>query len=279
MTSLALGKPDLQESAVKEADGKESTEKLYDASASGWVRDEPVLLSDYTARPVVLDWCAPIEGARVLDLGCGEGYVARRLVEHGAAHVLGLDQSSAMVSHARSAAAAGRLQERLEFRVADAGRALDGVTPGSVDLVVAVFLMNYLDLAATRQVMRSAWQALKPGGRFVFTVPHPALPFFRDESGASERFHFERPAGGYFSTRNEQLEGEIARRDGTSNPVRCVHKTFTDYFEALAAAGFEGMPKLRELCVTDEHLALDPDFFGPLADRPLHVIFRVERPR
>ena len=138
---------------------KESTEKLYDASAGGWVRDEPVLLSDFTARPVVFEWCAPLEGARVLDLGCGEGYVARRLAEQGAASVLGLDQSSGMVANAQHAAEDERFAGRLQFRVADAGRALEGIEAGSFDLTVAVFLMNYLDIEATHQVMRSAFEA------------------------------------------------------------------------------------------------------------------------
>ena len=37
------------------------------------------------------------------------------------------------------------------------------------------------------------------------------------------------------------------------------------------------MPEVHELGVTDEHLQLDPAFFGPLVDQPLQVAFRLVR--
>jgi hypothetical protein len=60
-------------------------------------------------------------------------------------------------------------------------------------------------------------------------------------------------------------------------PVRCVHKTLADYFDALTHAGFTTMPDVHELGVTAEHLRLDPAFFGPLVDQPLQVAFRLVR--
>ena len=78
----------------------ESNAELYDRSASNWQRTEPVLLSDFTARPFLLNWCDPIEGQRVLDLGCGEGYIARQLKKRGAAHVEGIDISQEMIAGA-----------------------------------------------------------------------------------------------------------------------------------------------------------------------------------
>ena len=33
------------------------------------------------------------------------------------------------------------------------------------------------------------------------------------------------------------------------------------------------MPHVEELHITADHVALDPDFFGPLVDLPLHVAF------
>ena len=38
------------------------------------------------------------------------------------------------------------------------------------------------------------------------------------------------------------------------------------------------MPEVEELGVTEEMLAVDPDFFGPLMDQPLHLALRIERP-
>lgn len=121
--------------------------------------------------------------------------------------------------------------------------------------------------------MTEAARVLRPGGKFVFAVPHPSLAFVREEAPP---FFFTRGTNGYFSGRDTQFEGKIWRRDGEAVRVRCVHKTLDDYFRALAKAGFRFLPDVQELHVTEEHLALDPAFFEPLRDVPLHVAFRLE---
>jgi SAM-dependent methyltransferase len=250
----------------------ETTERIYDRAAGSWARTGPVLLSDHTARPFVLAAAEPtLRGARVLDLGCGEGYVARQLAARGAASILAMDISAGMVERAREAEAREPLG--IEYRVADCAAGLD-LEAGAFDLAVAVFLFNYLELAAMQRVLEAVHGALRPGGRFLFTVPHPLLPFLREHEAP---FYFDAAGRGYFEGRDAQFEGRIWRRDGVDVPVRCVHKTFGDYFEAMRAAGFTAMPRVTELRATAEHLELDPEFFGPLAEQPLHVLFELER--
>lgn len=249
----------------------QSTASVYDRAASNWARHEPVLLSDYTARPFVLEACEPIAGLKVLDLGCGEGYVARQIAARGAASIDAYDISPGMIEQAQQAEAAQPMG--IDYRVGDASGDLD-LPEGGYDLVIAVFLFNYLDTTQTAAVMRAAHRALRPGGRFIYTVPHPLLPFFRPKQ---QPFWFDRGEAGYFDGRNVLFEGRIWRRDGVDVPVRCVHKTFSDYFDAMATAGFREMPAVTELRVTEAHLALDPDFFGPLKQQPLHVMFEITK--
>jgi len=249
----------------------ESTAAIYDRAATDWQRREPVLLSDFTARPFLLEWCEPVAGRDVLDLGCGEGYVARQLRRRGAGRVRGIDISAEMVARARAEEA--RTPLGVEYAHGDAGQ-LDGIATASVDLVAAVFLFNYLDTAGTAAVMGQVARVLRPGGTFVFSVPHPSLPFLR---GELPPFYFARGELGYFSARDVTLEGRIWRRDGVDVPVRCVHKTLQDYFECLAAAGFTALPDVHELRVTEEHVAFDPAFFGSLRDLPLHLAFRTRK--
>lgn len=248
-----------------------STAQLYDRASGDWQRTEPILLSDFTARPFLLAWCDPVGGLDVLDLGCGEGYFARQLKQKGAARIRGVDVSAEMVR----AAAAREQDERLgiDYEVGDATD-LSRFADASFDLCVAVFLFNYLDLDATRTTLRGISRVLRPGGRFVFAVPHPSLPFLGHKIAP---FYFDPNGQGYFSGRDRQFEGRIWRRDGKSVPVRCVHKTFEDYLAALAAAGFTRMPDVAELRATEAHLALDPDWFGPLRDQPLHLAFRLQK--
>ncbi len=246
-----------------------STRDLYDERSQDWRRSEPILLSDFTARPFLLQWCEPVRGLDVLDLGCGEGYFARKLKQRGAGRIHGIDVSPAMVQ----AAAEREAEEGLgiEYGTGDATD-LTRFGGASFDLVVAVFLFNYLGIAQTRHTMREVRRVLRPGGRFVFAVPHPSLAFLRDKTPP---FYFDPGDRGYFSGRDVQFEGAIWRRDGKSVPVRSVHKTLEDYFEALAEAGFTRMPRLAELHATAEHLAFDPAWFGPLRDQPLHLAFQL----
>jgi toxoflavin synthase len=248
-----------------------SPQALYDNTANGWVRNAPLSLSDFTGRPPVLALCEPVVGKRVLDLGCGEGYCARKLQASGAGEVIGVDLSQAMIDAAQREESRSPLGIRYaQGSATDLSRFADG----EMDLVLAMFLFNYLTVEETRVCMTEVARVLKPGGRFVFAVPHPSLPSMRD---AEPPFYFEVGDGGYFSSRDKRFAGRIWKRDGTVLDVQLVHKTVEDYFACLNAAGFRSMPTVRELRVTPEILSVDPKFFSPLLDTPLHLAMSVDR--
>jgi toxoflavin synthase len=250
---------------------KDSTKDLYDRTALQWIREEPNSLSDFTARPFVLDLCAPVAGERVLDLGCGEGYCSRELRRRGAGSVYGIDISNGMIAAARKQESQDALGIRYEVGCATD---LSNLGDCQFDLVIAVFLFNYLTTDQTEQCLTQIASRLSPGGRIVFSVPHPAFPYMRSPAYP---FYFQVEGAGYFSKRNHQFPGRIWQRDGSYLDVQLTHKTFEDYFKALESAGFNTMPTLRELRVTPEHVALDESFFGPLIDYPLHLAIKVSR--
>lgn len=249
-----------------------STRDIYDSASANWARQEKLLLSDFTARPFVLERVQPLAGCRVLDLGCGEGYVARQIQAAGAASVLGVDLSQGMIDQAR--AEEQRNPQGIVFQQGDAS-ALPDLPDDAFDRVVAVFLFNYVETSVMTDVMQRVRACLAPGGRFVFTVPHPSFAFMRSEEPP---FFFKREGAGYFSARDQTLEGSIWRRDGVSVPVRCVHKPLEAYFEALRTAGWTDLPEVAELRVQPEHIDLDRSFFEPLLDYPLHLLFSLEKP-
>lgn len=96
---------------------------------------------------------APREGERVLDLGCGDGALTRRLKQAGC-EVVGVDSSPEFVAAARSLGLDARLgnAEHLGFR-----REFDAVFSNA-----ALHWMT-----GAENVVRGVAQALKPGGRFV----------------------------------------------------------------------------------------------------------------
>jgi SAM-dependent methyltransferase len=249
----------------------EATEALYDRTAHRWVRRQPSSLSDFTAREPVIELCEPIAGASVLDVGCGEGYCARELRRRGAGIVDGIDISAHMIGAAKHQDETEPLG--INYHHGDATD-LSRFADESRDLAIAMFLFNYLDVAGTRACMAEVYRTLKPGGRFVFAVPHPCFPFMRPPGPP---FFFRVGGAGYFSARDARFSGRIWKIDGTHLDVQLSHKTLEDYFQALSAAGFRGMPMLRELRVTAAHVEYDPAFFGPLVDTPLHLCFVVQK--
>lgn len=119
-----------------------------------------------------------IRGRNVLDLGCGSGLYARRLRRAGAARAVGMDESIAMVEHAR------RREEReglgVEYVAANAADPAAGDLPdiaGSFDVVTAVYVLPY---ASSREALEgfctTARRALRAtGGRFVAAVLNPGF--------------------------------------------------------------------------------------------------------
>ena len=101
----------------------------------------------------VVELLAPKRGERILDLGCGDGYLTAQIAQTGA-DVLGIDASADMVAASRAAG--------LEARVTD-GQALP--FRAEFDAVFSNAALHWMpDLDAVFAGVRAA---LKPGGRFV----------------------------------------------------------------------------------------------------------------
>lgn len=101
----------------------------------------------------VLELLSPEPGQRVLDLGCGDGALSRRLVERGCV-VVGVDASPTQVEAARRAG--------IDARVAD-GEALR--FEGEFDAVFSNAALHWMK--RPRAVIDGVFRALVPGGRFV----------------------------------------------------------------------------------------------------------------
>jgi ubiquinone/menaquinone biosynthesis C-methylase UbiE len=112
------------------------------------------------ATMLMVDLCHIGRESAVLDVGCGVGQTACMLVRRVGCRVVGVDISEAMVRKARERARNMRLEEGIEFRVANA-QALpfeDGTFDAVITESVTVFPEN--KQAAVSEYAR----VVKPGG-------------------------------------------------------------------------------------------------------------------
>ena len=267
----------------------DASRSMYNKQATNWVRTEPRCLSDFTGRPVVFEMLDSVlqgsskEHRTVLDIGCGEGYCARKAVELGATKVVGFDISNEMIASAKETSMGdsrfhyyvspvGDLSQNLRHRWEDLG--IDRPSPEKAfDVAMAVFLFNYLTIADMEDAMSQIYQALKPGGVFIFSVPHPSMIFAHNSDSA---FHLDSEGKGYYTSRDQQILGQISTIDGVKLNIMSIHKTLGDYIAAINKVGFQ-IQDVREAGVTEEHLALHPKFFENVKDRPLHLIFQLRK--
>lgn len=115
---------------------------------------------DYLAA--VCDHLQIRPGMRVLDMGCGQGFLSVHLAHQGA-QVLGCDISPRSIEICQRRAALSGVAENSTFKVMDC-EALD-VDSGSLDAVTGCFVLHHLDLA---KVAKELTRVLKPGARSAF---------------------------------------------------------------------------------------------------------------
>lgn len=179
-------------------------------------------------RDLFLELVPPPAG-RTLDVGCGEGRLARDLAALGH-EVVGIDASPTMIAAAREAA------PELELDVADA--AALPFADASFGLVVA--FMSLQDIDDLGGAIREAARVLAPGGRLCLAIVHPissAGTFVeRDEDAAFVI------AGSYL---DESRTDATFERDGLTIRFVSRHVPLERYAEELLEAGLQ-IERLRE---------------------------------
>lgn len=200
-------------------------EDLWETHA-GWWQDGFTAGADPEYEEQILPLAAHyLTGAeRVLDIGCGEGQVARLAVERGARLVVGIDPTRAQIEVARDRAG-GPLYGRsgadgLPFRDA------------SFDTVVACLVFEHIE-AVDRAIAEVA-RVLRPGGQFLFFLNHPLLQ--TPNSGWIDDQILDPPEqywriGPYLI---EELSIEEVEKDVF---IPFIHRPLSRYVNALAASG------------------------------------------
>lgn len=220
-------------------------------------------------EPLMLQALEP-RGKAVLDLGCGEGYFARKLKEAGAARVAGLDISPNFIKEAQAQNPDG------EYHVHDI---VSGpfFGPETLDAVSAFMVLMYMtDLDAA---YRNISTILRPSGQLVACTINP---YYAEPVGSwgwavrGGRYRWFDPRRllrsqlDYALCIRNYFDSRIVEKKLTHANVMHVHRPFSEYLN-LAEKHHLHLKAMWEPKITPEIQARYPDepVARALADVPL----------
>jgi 2-polyprenyl-3-methyl-5-hydroxy-6-metoxy-1,4-benzoquinol methylase len=175
--------------------------RSWSANVTSWtgaVRDRKIESRNLVTDDAIIGVVAELQPRTVLDLGCGEGWLARRLADTGV-KVTGVDAIAGLIEEARSAGGG-------EFFTASYEEIASGELDLRVDAVVANF--SLIGKEAVDDVVNAAPRLLNPGGSFVVQTLHPHVATgdllyadgWREGSWTGFGPEFTDPAPWYFRT-------------------------------------------------------------------------------
>lgn len=205
-------------------DGIEGGDSLWERHASWWQ-------SEFTegADPEYVEQILPLAEQllsgheRVLDLGAGEGQIAR-LAAQTSTSVIGVDPTWAQVSEAvvRGGGPA--------YAVGDAGGL--PFVDGSFDAVVACLVFEHID--PLEPAISEVARVLQPGGTFALFLNHPLLQ--TPDSGWIDD-HTIDPAEQYWRIGHYLVETSLVEEVHKDVFIPFVHRPLSRYVNTLASHG------------------------------------------
>jgi ubiquinone/menaquinone biosynthesis C-methylase UbiE len=243
------------------------TRDFWDRVAEDWriqVGDDGDTNRRLNSDPVLWMFVGEVRGLKVLDAGCGTGYLSNKLIEKGAL-VTGIDFSERMIAIARATNSSG------DFRI-DSCSELRTIDDKNIDLVIANYVL--MDAPDLRGTMEAFNRVLKLGGVAVLVFSHPCFPqgrASRSEDGEVIRYLWK---VSYFQE-HKCIDPPWAH---FKSDFIWFHRPLSEYWKAFTRAGFEVIdfdePRITEeryeLAETDRSLKNNQT-------RPYSVAFKLRK--
>ncbi len=199
----------------------------YDAYAS-WYEDfvQAPLFIDLI-YPTLLELVGDVRDQQVCDMACGTGAISRELARRGA-RVIGVDLSLPQLQIARQ----HEVRQPLDITYVHGDAQTFHLDHRAFDVVTCCHgLTDIPDLRATLYTVR---RLLRPGGSFVFSIPHPCFQTPHYEWTMLGDGRTGEVLTGYF----EEGFWRSGNREGIRYRVGAYHRLLSTYFNTLIEAGF-----------------------------------------
>jgi SAM-dependent methyltransferase len=171
----------------------------------------------------------------LLDLGCGQGVLARHLKDD--VNYYGLDQSKELI------AAAKKLSPGKHFQVADVCQEF---TLEKRDFDGAAFLLSLQNMAEGEKAIANAAKHMRKMGKLLIVLNHPCFRIPRQSGwGVDENMHLQyRRLNGYLSPQKIPIQTNPGQGKESPETIS-YHHPLSDYIKWLASQGFV-VAKLEE---------------------------------
>ncbi len=243
--------------------GQATPEERWDDHALWWQREftdgaDP----EYTEQILPLVEANIPAGSTVVDIGTGEGQIARLLTQNLGCEVTGIDPSPVQVREAE--ARGGGVRYLL-------GSADDLPVPsGSFDAAIACLVFEHI--ADMDTALAEVARVLKPGGTFLFLLNHPLIQ--TPNSGLIDD-HMVDPPEQYWQVGPYLREAETIEQVELGVFITFFHRPLSRYLNAAVDAGLS-LVRMEEPAPPPGFLSRAPEY--PAAgDIPRLLFLRFQR--
>ncbi len=167
------------------------------------------------------------KGERIIDLACGQGFFTREVLKI-TTNVVGADLSRELILKAKA------LTPDTTFHVAPAHKLGFGK---DTEFDAALCVLALQNISEISPVFKEVRRILKPHGRFVFVINHPAFRVLKRSSwGWDEEQNVQyRRVDGYLSAAKIAVDMHPGKTKGPTTVS--YHRSLQDFFKALHSAG------------------------------------------
>lgn len=220
--------------------------------------------NDLIETPQLFQLIKDVKNKSILDLGCGTGGNAKKLIELGAKKVLAIDLSRKMIAKANQENG----HENICYQVMSMNE-IDKIED-KFDLIVSSLAIHYIE--DYDGLCKKVYSLLNDGGEFIFSHGHPmdSAPILKDYSNNFIILNNKK----YFLLSDYNNEGKRVSHwfvDG----VITYHRNMSHLVNGLIKAGFK-IEKLTESYVTDDIIKVNPEYKDQI-DHSYYVYFKVKK--
>lgn len=240
---------------------------------SGLIDDEGTPHHRKILNPCVERLLGEVKGKKLLDAGCGEGYLARYYAKKGAI-VTAIDLSQRLIETSEQLTDDEGVV--IDYRV-DNVCYIESVPNVEFDLILSNLVL--LNVPCLDDAIREFHRVLKIGGILVFSIVHPAFNFYgpgswemgeKDpETKRREGLYFK--IDRYFEEEEYERYWKTKQGDKFPEPISFFHRTLSTYLNSLSTVGF------RLLEFAEPRPLVDDSFFNRERRVPFFAVFKAQK--